>query len=99
MAEHPLKVLETLDPELLKLVQRSHDFAIDDGALPKKTKLLIALALDASKGATDGVTALAGAALAAGATKQEIAETLRVAHYICGAGSIYTAARGLRDTV
>jgi alkylhydroperoxidase/carboxymuconolactone decarboxylase family protein YurZ len=99
MADHPLKVLETLDPELLRLVQRSHDFAIDEGILPKKVKLLIALALDASKGATEGVTSLARAALAAGATRQEIAETLRVTHYICGAGSIYTAARGLKDTV
>ena len=99
MADHPLKVLETLDPELLKLVQRSHDFAIEDGALSKKMKLLIALALDASKGASEGVGSLTRAALAAGATRQEVAEALRVTHYICGAGSVYTAARGLKDVV
>jgi alkylhydroperoxidase/carboxymuconolactone decarboxylase family protein YurZ len=97
MTDHPLKVLETLDPGLLKLVEHGREFAVGDGALPKKVKLLIALALDASKGAAGGVTSLARAALAAGATKQEIAETLRVTHYICGAGSIYTAAQGLKD--
>ena len=97
MAEDPLGVFEEFDAELLKLVRQTAQFAMADGALPRKVKLLIALALDAAHGAVGGVAALARAALQAGATKQEIAEALRVAHYISGAGSTYTAGRGLSE--
>jgi alkylhydroperoxidase/carboxymuconolactone decarboxylase family protein YurZ len=97
MPDHPLKIFEKLDPEFLKLVQDTRDFAMTDGALPRKFKFLIALALDASHGAVEGVKSLAQAAMNAGATREEITETLRVAHYICGAGSVYTAARALKE--
>ena len=70
-----------------------------DGALPKKIKLLIAMVLDAVQGAPDGVQSLAREAIKAGATKEEIAEALRVAQYICGVGCIYTAGRALRDVL
>lgn len=55
------------------------------------------MALDASEGAVEGVRSLAEQAMEAGATKQEIIETLRVAQYICGVGSFYTAARAFKD--
>ncbi len=96
MTEHPLKVFESLDPELLKLVHETGEFAIADGALPRKFKLLIAMALDAAHGAVPGVEALAREAMAAGATKAEVAEALRVAQYVCGVGSVYTAAHALK---
>ena len=97
MLEHPLKSMERIDPKLLKLVDETRQFALSDGALPKKFKLLIALALDASDNAVEGVKSLAQAAMQAGATKEEIAETLRVAQYIKGVGSIYTASRALKE--
>ena len=97
MAQDPLDVYKGIDPELLDMVRRSSEFAMADGALPRKIKLLIAMSLDASHGAVGGVTSLARAALEAGATRQEIAEALRVTHYISGAGSVYTAAHGLKD--
>jgi alkylhydroperoxidase/carboxymuconolactone decarboxylase family protein YurZ len=97
MPENPLKPLEKLDPQLLGLVNACHDCALDDGALPKKTKLLIAMALDAAHGTVDGVQSLAVQAMKAGATKEEVMETLRVAFYISGAGAIYTAARALKE--
>ena len=97
MAEHPLKIFEKIDPELLKLVQNTNALALADGALPRKVKLLMAMALDASVGAVEGVRSLAEQAMKAGATKEEIAETLRVAHYICGVGCVYTAARACKD--
>jgi len=59
MSEYPLKIFEKLDPELLKLVENTRELALTDGALPKKFKLLIAMALDASHGAIQGVKALA----------------------------------------
>ena len=97
MSEHPLKILEKLDPELLKLVENTREFALTDGALPRKFKLLIAMALDASHGAVQGVKALAQAAMQAGATKEEIMEALRVAQYVSGVGSVYTAAHALKE--
>ena len=97
MAETPLKIFETLDPKLLDLVKSTNAFALAEGALPRKIKFLIAMALDASQGAVEGVKALAQQAIKTGATKEEIAETLRVTHYISGVGSLYTAARALED--
>jgi alkylhydroperoxidase/carboxymuconolactone decarboxylase family protein YurZ len=97
MDENPLKVFEKLDPEFLRLVEDTSNFALSDGALPKKFKLLIAMALDASVGAVQGVKALAQAAMQAGATKEEIREALRVAQYISGVGSVYTAAQAIEE--
>ena len=97
MSEHPLKILEKLDPQLLKLVENTNRFALAEGALPKKFKLLIAMALDASLGAVEGVKALARSAMKAGATREEILEAVRVANYISGVGSVYTAAQALKE--
>lgn len=99
MPEHPLKIYEDLDPKLLDLVNDTRNMALADGALPKKIKLLIAMVLDAVQGAPDGVQSLAREAIKVGATKEEIAEALRVAQYICGVGCIYTAGRALRDVL
>ena len=97
MAENPLKALEGWDPELVRLVKEAGRFALEDGALPKKFKLLIAMALDAAHGSVNGVRALAQEAMRAGATKGEIAEALRVAQYVSGVGSVYVAARALGE--
>lgn len=97
MPEHPLKIYEELDPKLLSLVNDNQKLALSDGALPRKFKLLIAMVLDAVNGASDGVQALAREALQAGATKEEIAEALRVAQFVCGVGCVYTAARALKE--
>jgi alkylhydroperoxidase/carboxymuconolactone decarboxylase family protein YurZ len=96
MPDDPLSVFEELDPELLSLVRQTARLALADGALPRKVKLLIAMALDAAHGAVGGVKALSELAMKAGATKQEVGEALRVAHYISGVGSVYTAARALQ---
>jgi len=95
MSREPLKIFQMIDPELLKVVGNIRELALADGALPKKFKFLMAMALDASHGAVEGVRALAQAAIHAGATKEEIAETVRVAQYINGVGCVYTAARAL----
>lgn len=97
MSGHPLSVFERIDPELFKLIESNRSLAIEDGALPKKFKLLIAMALDAAHGTVDGVRSLAQQAMDAGATKEEIAEALRVAQFISGVGSIFTSARALNE--
>lgn len=97
MTEHPLKIYETLDPELLRHVENCSDFVFSDGALPRKFKLLIAMAFDASYGAVQGVKVLAQQAVEAGATKEEITEALRVAQHLSGVGCVYTAGQALKD--
>ena len=97
MAENPLKIFEEMDPELLKLVDNTKALALNDAALPRKVKLLIAMALDASQGTIEGVRSLAQQALKAGATQEEIMEAVRVAQDICGVGCVYTAAHAFKD--
>ena len=97
MAENPLKIFEKMDPDLLKLVDNTKALALNDGALPRKFKLLIAMALDASQGTVEGVRSLTQQALNAGATREEIMEALRVAQYICGVGCVYTAAHAFKE--
>lgn len=97
MAEHPLDALAKIDPAITRHLKEVDALIYGDGALPRKLKLLIALAFDAAHGAVNGVRALAAAALQAGATKQEIAEALRVAYHLAGVGTLYTASQGLKD--
>jgi alkylhydroperoxidase/carboxymuconolactone decarboxylase family protein YurZ len=97
MAESPLKIIEKLDAELFKNVETNQVLALADGALPRKVKLLMAMALDASHGTVEGVKSLTQQAMKAGATKEEIMETLRVAQYISGVGCVYTAAHAFKD--
>lgn len=92
----PSETFKKLDPELLKLVNDTRKFAFEtDGALPKKYKYLIAMAMDVGNGAVHSVTGLAKSAIAAGATREEIAEAVRIAHYIKSAASFNTAGKAL----
>ncbi len=97
MPKSPLDVIGACDHELLDEIHRTRDLALNEGALPRKYKLLIALALDAAHGSTGGVKNLALQALQQGATKAEIMEALRVANFIFGVGSMYTAAAALDE--
>lgn len=97
MAEHPLAAMRRVDPALLDHLKTTDDLVYRDGALPRRTKLLIALAFDAAHGAAAGVQALARSALEAGATKEQIGEAIRVAYHLGGVGSVYTASQGLRE--
>jgi alkylhydroperoxidase/carboxymuconolactone decarboxylase family protein YurZ len=99
MNEHPLAIMQKLDPELMAHLQTTDPLIYADGALPKKFKLLMAMAFDAAAGAEGGVKALASAALREGATMEQIAETLRVAYHLTGVGTLYTASRALKEVV
>ena len=57
MPENPLKPIEDLDPGLYKVVESTRELSLTDGALPKKYKYLIAMVLDATHGADEGVRA------------------------------------------
>jgi len=97
MTEHPLDPIKRADPQLRKQIQEVRELALGEGVLPRKYKLLIALALDAAHGAVEGVRSLTKMAMDAGATRAEITEALRVAYYIHGASSIHVASRALQE--
>jgi alkylhydroperoxidase/carboxymuconolactone decarboxylase family protein YurZ len=97
MNEHPLSTMLKLDPAFMKQVEETNALVYADGALPRKVKLLMAMAFDAAHGAAGGVRALAEQALKAGATKEEVAEALRVAYQLSGVGSLYAASFGLKE--
>ncbi|MDG6244030.1 MAG: carboxymuconolactone decarboxylase family protein [Methanolobus sp.] len=97
MEVNPLKIIHDKDNELSSILESTRQCALSEDGIPLKYKLLIALALDADHGAVEGVKNLAMQAMEEGATKEEIMQAVRVAYYICGAGTVYTAANALRD--
>lgn len=99
MADHPLEILVQNDPDLIALDRQGAALEFSDGVLPRKVKLLIALAIDATTGAVGGVHALAREALEAGATREEILETVRVVHFVGGHGKLHVAAQGLKGVL
>ncbi|NLA57565.1 MAG: carboxymuconolactone decarboxylase family protein [Firmicutes bacterium] len=97
MSSNPLAVIEAKDKKLYDNLTATRKMIFEDGALGARHKLLIAMALDAALGASAGVKSLALQAMEAGATEEEIMEAIRVAYYVTGAASVYTAAAGLQD--
>jgi AhpD family alkylhydroperoxidase len=97
MPENPLSTVMKMDPKLVEHLRSEDEWAFADGALPRKTKLLIAIAYDAAHGAANGVRSLAQQAINAGATKEEIGEAIRVAYVLSGIGSVYVASQGLKE--
>lgn len=95
MSYDPLSTIESLDPQLRQRLREQNEFVFSDGALSRKTKLLIAMAFDAAHGAENGVRSLATQAKEAGATEHEVAEALRVAYHLNGVGCLYTASAAL----
>ena len=55
MPGNPLEAITAIDPEFMEFIKNSDKLIYGDGALPRKFKLLIALAFDAANGASDGV--------------------------------------------
>lgn len=97
MPEDPLQIINNTDPEFFKLLEDTRKMALAEGSIPLKYKFLIAMALDASKGAAEGVKVLAMQALQEGATKEDVMEAIKITQYICGVGSVYTASNALKD--
>ncbi|MGE5483547.1 MAG: carboxymuconolactone decarboxylase family protein [Ignavibacteriales bacterium] len=85
-----LSPLEQGDPVFAGVIEKVASASMGPGALDQKTKLLIALALDAAHGTAQGVSSIAQALRAMGASDAEIAEALRIAYYASG-NSILTA--------
>ena len=97
MSGDSLDSYRKIDPEVVKVFENVQYLALSEGELPKKIKVLIAMAIDAENGALQGVIELGKRAIAIGATKEEIIETLRVAYFIGGAGTLFTSASALQN--
>ena len=95
MPENPLKTICSIDPEFMDHLKKTNELLYADGALPKKFKYLMAMAFDAAHGAIRGVHHLAQQAVEAGATKEELAEALRIAYHFSGIGAVYIGSQGL----
>lgn len=85
------------DTEFHRQLKAVVEMAMTPGALDAKTKFLIALALDAYKGADQGVKVLAAQARGEGATDEQISEALRIAYFVAGMDVVKTSLSAFQD--
>lgn len=83
-----LEILGELDGESLKKYNRCNKKLLSDGALPAKTKILVALAVVASKQCERCTVVQMQSALKNGATKDEIMELMDVIFITSGAPAV-----------
>jgi alkylhydroperoxidase/carboxymuconolactone decarboxylase family protein YurZ len=86
-----MEILEQHDPEFAHLVAGNREVVMKDGAIPARYKVLMTLLVDAILGHAEGVHSIAQRARAAGASEQEICETVRVAYDCGGMPALITA--------
>ena len=89
-------MLEQNTPNLLKDVAGVRETILQEGALSLKVKTMMTMLCDALLGHADGVATIANRARAAGATEEEIAETVSVAFLFGGMPALVTAANAFR---
>jgi alkylhydroperoxidase/carboxymuconolactone decarboxylase family protein YurZ len=92
MSGNPLDIFKEFDPKVLEAWKNIQELTFTDGALTAKTKVLMAMAIDAGNGALQGAIAKGKRALKMGSTKEEIVESLRVAYSIGGNEALFTSA-------
>jgi AhpD family alkylhydroperoxidase len=85
---HILEIIGELDSESLKRYNRCNNKLLSDGALPAKVKILIALAVVASKQCERCTVVQMQSALKNGATKEEIMEVMDVIFITSGAPAV-----------
>ena len=90
-------MLEQNAPELLKNVSGFRESVLQDGALSLKVKTLMTMLCDALLGHADGVAGIANRARTAGASEDEIAETVAVAFLFGGMPALVTGANAFRQ--
>jgi alkylhydroperoxidase/carboxymuconolactone decarboxylase family protein YurZ len=94
--QNPLQIFQEKDSPLFSAIGKTRELAFQEGAISVKHKFLMAMTVDIVVGATNGVRVLAEQAIQEGATKEEITEAVRIAYFITGVGSVYTAAEALQ---
>ena len=89
-------LLEANAPQLMKVVSGVQDYALPNGALDHKTKTLMTMLCDALLGHDGGVATIANRARAAGASEEEITETVGVAFLMGGLPALVTASNAFK---
>ena len=89
-------MLEENASDLLKNVAGVREAVLQEGALSLKVKTMMTMLCDALLGHADGVATIANRARAAGATEDEIAETVGVAFLFGGMPALVTGANAFR---
>jgi alkylhydroperoxidase/carboxymuconolactone decarboxylase family protein YurZ len=89
-------LLEENAPDLMKAVSGTRDTVLVDGALSVKVKTLMTMLCDALLAHPDGVANIANRARAAGATEEEIAETIGVAFLFGGMPALVTGSNAFK---
>jgi AhpD family alkylhydroperoxidase len=92
---HALAHIRQHNPELAVVIKELDRVLVEDGALDRKTKRLIALACVATRMCEDCVYPQARVAANYGATKEEIVEAMHVAVVVGGVPTWSIAKRGL----
>ena len=92
-----LDLMEQGAPELMKVVTGTRESILHDGALSNKTKTLLTMLCDALLGHDGGVTTIANRARAAGASEEEIAETVGVAFLMGGLPALVTGSNAFKN--
>lgn len=92
-----LETLGELEPEFLHKYNMCNHRLLSDGALPAKTKILIALAVVASKQCERCVISQMQSALKNGATKEEIMEVMDVIFITSGAPAVAACRDALKQ--
>lgn len=87
--------LSAAQPAVMKAFWELHTTAVADGALDTKTKELIALAISVATRCDDCIAHHTYDALAAGATRDEIADALGVAILMGGGTSVVYATHAI----
>ena len=93
---HVLETIAEIDEEFVKKYHQCNSRLLTDGALPAKTKILMALAVVASKQCESCVVSQMRSALHHGATKEEIMETLDVISITSGAPAVAACREALK---
>lgn len=89
-------LLKSGAPDILKVSEDARDAILPDGALSNKTKTLMTMLCDALLGHGGGVTTIGNRARAAGASEEEIAETVGVAFLMGGLPALVTGANAFK---
>jgi alkylhydroperoxidase/carboxymuconolactone decarboxylase family protein YurZ len=89
-------LLEENAPDLMKAVGGTRETVLVDGALSLKVKTLMTMLCDALLAHPDGVANIANRARAAGATEEEIAETIGVAFLFGGMPALVTGSNAFK---
>ena len=85
------EIVEKNDPEFVALLAADRDFAMSEGAIPAKYKMLMTMVIDALLAHDAGVAGIANRARDMGASEDEIKEAVRVAYLYGGTPALVSA--------